>query len=114
VSAEFNGGTFTHTFIFGTMDGAVSFWEPMITIEYFLSLKSGLVSDENGGVMLSEHKMKKSIDVPEAAAVAGYYPTSYIIEFDAAKDVYRVTLSEMVYLEESTGALESILCPPSP
>ncbi|UUZ55880.1 FAD-dependent monooxygenase [Massilia sp. H-1] len=36
-SPEFNGGSFTHTFILGAFDGGITFYEPMLTKEYLQS-----------------------------------------------------------------------------
>jgi hypothetical protein len=37
LSPEFSGSPFTKTFILGTYDGKVIFWEPMITRAYLLT-----------------------------------------------------------------------------
>jgi hypothetical protein len=39
-SPEFNGGIFTQTFIFGSYESNVIFYEPMITLDYLLSKPS--------------------------------------------------------------------------
>ena len=55
-SAEWSGKPFTHTWIFGTMGGSLSFWEPMITRDYLhwvqsLSPSDRSAVDPNGGAI---------------------------------------------------------------
>jgi len=58
-SPEFNGQPFTQTFIYGSYDGKVTFYEPMITLD-FLKNNSNFTRD-----------------IPQPAKVqqSGYYPT---------------------------------------
>lgn len=58
-SPELNGQTFTQTFIYGSYDGKVTFYEPMIT-KAFIDSKSEYVRD---------------IPVPSKFAESGFYPT---------------------------------------
>ena len=107
-SSEFNGQPFTHTFIFGTQDGAVSFWEPMITLEYLMSLRDGKCAvadvDGNGGTVETlGSKVTVPIAMPLAAAEAGYYPSAYSMSYSGGK--YRVTLEDMTHLPASDGSL---------
>lgn len=75
-SHEFHGQPFTTTFIYGTYDGNVIFWEPMITLAY----------------LESRPTESMPIKVPEAYAEPGYYPTSYTVRFDEARREYVVSL----------------------
>jgi len=75
-SHEFHGSPFTSTFIYGTHDGAVIFWEPMITKAY-LETKSDVTVP---------------LRVPQGYAHAGYYPTSYGVHYDAARKEHTVAL----------------------
>jgi hypothetical protein len=72
---------FTHTFVFGTWDGDIIFYEPMITHK-FLSGKPD---------------MCKPIKQPTAWARAGYYPTRYCMVYLAGPGVYTISLEGMVY-----------------
>lgn len=111
-SAEWNDAPFTHTWIFGTMGGNLSFWEPMITREYFLWLQSlspsrkKSASDPNGGA-LSIKGHGASVNVPfaspSAAPEAGLYPTSYSVEYLKPNDTFRVGLEDLIYLPQSSG-----------
>ncbi len=71
---------FTHTFIYGADDGHITFFEPMVTVEFLLS------------------KPKQCIDLklPQAWERAGYYPTQYCIRYLAAKDEFTVSLEGFV------------------
>eukprot|EP00978_Attheya_sp_CCMP212_P025047 scaffold79794_cov66-Attheya_sp.AAC.1 len=115
-SAEFNGGDFTHTWIYGTQAGEVSFWEPMITVEYFLQLKAatGPFDDANGGVVTHDGtiaKMTKEINaIPLKAPVAGYYPTEYTVEYDSSTATFRAALTDLTLLEVSDGENLTQLC----
>ena len=62
-SPELAGATFTETFIFGSYDGALTFYEPMITINY----------------LKGSPNMTKNIAQPTKFAMSVYYPTRYRI-----------------------------------
>lgn len=74
---------FTHTWIFGAYDGRITFYEPMITREYFLS-RPGTC---------------KAIKQPKAWQIAGYYPTRYCIRYHARANKYTVSLEGLKYRE---------------
>lgn len=73
--------TFTHTWIYGAYDGHITFYEPMITME-FLRGKPNLCAP---------------IRQPEAWERAGYYPTEYCVRYDDAAKVTRVSLEGLVH-----------------
>jgi hypothetical protein len=79
-SPEFNGGSFARTFIHGSWDGRVTFYEPMITRAYLLSRPDAVEP------------------IPVAAQVEqpGRYPTGYRVSYDAQAREYRVALSGLV------------------
>jgi hypothetical protein len=62
-SPEFTGGGFTQTFLYGSYDGKVVFYEPMITHEF----------------LRNTNKAEKTIPQPEKFANAGFYPTKMTI-----------------------------------
>jgi uncharacterized protein len=84
-SPEFNGQPFTRTWIYGVYDGAVSFYEPMITRE-------SIVNHVNQCTALK---------LPQAYGEAGYYPTTYCSQFDARRNTYRIFVTDFVYRQKS-------------
>jgi hypothetical protein len=82
-SAEFNGGTFTRTFIWGSYDGEFIFWEPMVTRDYLLS------------------RPAETIDIRQPAAYKkdGYYATQYCVTYSGSPKQYTVALVNLVYRE---------------
>ncbi|WP_051041128.1 DUF5602 domain-containing protein [Fibrisoma limi] len=79
-SGEFQGKLFTTTFIYGALDGQVTFLEPMFTLDF---LKK--VQDE-----------QIPVKQPEKVAQPGYYPTTYRYVYNAAEKQYEVTLENLV------------------
>lgn len=61
--APVNPAPFTQTFVYGSYDGKVNFYEPMITLDYLK--KTPL--------------LERAIPQPTKFAVAGYYPTKMIV-----------------------------------
>jgi len=80
---ELNGSPFTHTFIFGSYDGKVVFYEPMITLSFLKNKSNGVYA----------------IKQPAAVQATGYYPTKYAIKFDDVRKEYTITLEEFVWME---------------
>jgi hypothetical protein len=58
-SPEVSGQPFTQTFIFGSNDGAVTFYEPMITLNFFRNT----------------NKFERTIPTPAKFEKEGYFPT---------------------------------------
>lgn len=82
-SPEINGAKFTQTFIYGSYDGKVTFYEPMITLE-FLKATSNFTRP-----------------IPEPAKVqkTGWYPTELnIVKHDGLTEII---LNKMVYKTQS-------------
>ena len=74
------GGSFGHTFVYGTYDGHVTFLEPMFT-------KAMLVPGLS---------MEKEIKQPAVYEITGkYFPTLYTIRHDAAQHEYVISLKAM-------------------
>lgn len=79
-SPEFNGHPFTKTFIYGSYNGQVIFFEPMITLAL---IKSNTISQTN-------------IPVPQSFAPTNtYYPTVYRIGADESN--HDVSLAEFMW-----------------
>lgn len=78
---EFHGMPFTQTFVVGSFNGAVTFWEPMIDKAYLESKKT-----ETFG-----------LPQPQTYAKSGvYFPTKYTIGYDASTREYVVKMHDMV------------------
>lgn len=76
---ELQGEPFTHTFIYGSYDGEVIFWEPMITKNFLKRHPDTTI------------KIKQPKRYPER----GYYPTTYSIRYDADRGEYAVSFGGM-------------------
>lgn len=79
-SPELNGQPFTHTFIYGTWDGALIFAEPMVAKTFL------------------ESKQSASMEVAQPAryATPGDYATRYVVDWDASTREHRVALTNLV------------------
>ena len=78
-SPELNGETFTQTFIYGTYDGKVTFFEPMITLAF-----------------LNTHPVfERTFPVASKFQVSGFYPTRMRVLKE--KGVLNVILEGFVY-----------------
>jgi len=82
-SGELNGQKFTQTFLYGSFDGKLTFYEPMIT-KAFLEANA---------------KFERAIPVPVKFAKAGYYPTKMRVE--KANGATNVILEGFVYRKQS-------------
>lgn len=81
-SPEFNGQPFTKTFIYGTYNGAVTFYEPMITKAYIETVESSSTAIRQPQYFLPAHT---------------YYPTSYNVYTDAKTGDHYISLSGFVW-----------------
>jgi hypothetical protein len=79
---EYNGGEFTKTFIYGSFNGAVNFYESMVTHEY---LKSGAESSTAFAQPLY------------VAPDSTYYPTKYEITMDNKKKTHTLALTDFFW-----------------
>jgi hypothetical protein len=78
-SPEFNGKPFTTTFIYGTYDGSVIFYEPMITLAFLSTAQDFSAPVKRAPVV--ERK--------------GYVPGLYRVSFSKQEDAYQVLLDEL-------------------
>ena len=67
---------FTHTWIFGAYDGHITFYEPMITLEY----------------LLTRPNICSAIKQSQAWEISGYYLTRYCIRYHDRANKYTVSL----------------------
>jgi Domain of unknown function (DUF5602) len=82
-SPELNGQPFTQTFIFGSYDSKMVFWEPMITLDFLKNTAS----------------FERSIPQPAKFQKTGYYPTKMRIV--KASGVTNIILEGFVYKTQS-------------
>jgi len=87
---EFQGEPFTHTWIFGAYGGEITFYEAMITKEWFDRQRAGRAPSRCA-----------PIKQPLAWQVAGWYPTRYCMEYRENRDDFVVSLEGFVYREAS-------------
>jgi hypothetical protein len=87
---EFNGEPFTHTWIYGVWDREVTFYEAMVTHEWFDGLRSGTIDDGCYDFKL-----------PSAWQEPGWYPTSYCLRHRANRGEVTVSLENFVYRDAS-------------
>lgn len=80
-----NNKTFTRTFLYGSYDGHMIFFEPMITKVHIESLKSA-----PGNLVTAQIKL------PASYEKAGYYPTQYTLQWDGTMKEYRISLDGLV------------------
>jgi hypothetical protein len=83
LAPEFTGGEFTRTYIWGTFDGQVIFFEPMITTAF-------LLTHPNETLALRQ---------PQSYQVDGWYPTDYRITYSTSPNQYTIALMNLVYHE---------------
>ncbi len=79
-SQEFNGKTFTSTYIYGFYHGNMVFVEPMITKDYLETLPN----------------VTMDVKQPGEFQKHAYYPTKYSVSYDAAQQEYRVSIEGLV------------------
>lgn len=80
-SPELNGQPFSATFIYGFFDAQMVFAEPMFAAS-FLETKPDF---------------RVAIPQPQRYEVPGYYPTEYIIRYDADEQMYTVALTGLTF-----------------
>ena len=78
---ELNGRPFTKTFLYGSYDGKMIHFEPMIT-RAFLEMKPDF---------------SQAIQVPASYVKSAYYPTRYSIRYDAVRREVSVALEGMTW-----------------
>lgn len=77
--AEFQQQPFAATFIYGYYDKQQIFIEPMVSLAY----------------LQSQPDFSAPVSRPASYSRAGSYPSSYRVAFDAARQVYEITLEEL-------------------
>jgi len=75
-SPEFQGVPFTKTFIYGSLDGKITFVEPMVTRAY----------------LLTHPDAQQPIKQPRKYPGSGYFPTHYGVKYDSATGDYLISL----------------------
>jgi Domain of unknown function (DUF5602) len=88
-SPELQPGKFNKIFLFGSFNGRMLFWEPMIT-QKFLQKKIADYSEV--------------ISQPAAYPKSGYYPMTYSIKYDQERKEFDISLDDLVYRESTEVA----------
>jgi hypothetical protein len=81
LAPEFNGGTFTRTYIWGSYDGAFIFWEPMITKAFLESQPDEVIP----------------VRQPQAYARDGWYANDYTVSYSNRPNTYTIALTDLEY-----------------
>jgi hypothetical protein len=87
---EFNGERFTHAFVYGTWDDDVTFYEPMVTRQWYRGLVDGTRDDACFPLKL-----------PRAWERSGWYPTRYCLRYRENRDELITSLEGFVYRHAS-------------
>jgi uncharacterized protein len=82
---------FTATFIHGSWDGRVTFWEPMITRAHILEKRTATDPAVRDQII--------PIPTPARYQAAGYYPSAYRITWDGKAKEYRIALTQLTWRE---------------
>jgi hypothetical protein len=89
--AEFHGGKFTHTFIYGYHDLQQQFVEPVVAQDYLIALQAPVT-----GVI----RQPAHYALPAFPSLA---PTSYKVAVDRAKDEYTISVGGFIAVPEPTS-----------
>jgi hypothetical protein len=81
-SPELKPGNFNKIFLFGSYNGKMLFWEPMITRRFLQTKPTNYVEP-----IVQPYEFPKS----------GYYPLEYSIKYDADKKQFDIALDKLVY-----------------
>ncbi len=87
---EFHGQPFTHTWIYGTWNGDVTFYEPMVTKDWF-----------DGLVDRSREDQCFPIKQPQAFQKEGDYPTRYCLRYRDNRQEVTASLEGFVHHQAS-------------
>jgi hypothetical protein len=87
-----SGQRFAQTFIFGTMEGRIIFYEPMITIEFFEKVQNASTPS------------CFPISNPSHQPQGGMYPTQYCIY--TTNNNFRVELNQFAFISGGCGTVE--------
>lgn len=87
---ELNGAPFTHTFIYGSWNGEITFYEPMVNLNQYNGLRSGAIGD-----------ICTPIEQPQSWQRSGWYPTQYCLRHRANRAETLTTIEGFVYREAS-------------
>jgi hypothetical protein len=78
---------FTSTFIHGSWDGQLIFWEPMITRAHIVEKKTATETTVRDEII--------PVPAPKAYAQPGHYPGAYRITWDEETREYRIALTQL-------------------
>ncbi|MEW6087097.1 MAG: DUF5602 domain-containing protein [bacterium] len=81
---EFNKQPFTRTFIYGSYNGKIAFFEPMVT-KAFLETKPNDT---------------QTIKLPASYQKKGYYPSEYSVKYDESRQEYTISLDKLSFKQK--------------
>ena len=84
-SPEFNGSPFTRTWLYGVYNSKITFYEPMVTHQYFSGLRDGSTAD---GCF--------DFKQPSAFQKTGWYPTKYCLRHRDNRGDITISLENFV------------------
>jgi hypothetical protein len=87
---EFNGQPFTHTWIYGVWDTKITFFEPMVTHEWFAGLRAGTTPD---GCF--------DFKLPTNWQESGWFPTKYCLRHRDNRSDLTISLENFVHRDAS-------------
>lgn len=93
LAPELRGEPFRQVFIYGSYNGEVNFWEPMITKKLFQDVRAFLNDLESTGETV---ELTFAIKQPEKFHDTDFYPTQYTIGYDAEAGEFTVSLDDFV------------------
>lgn len=88
-SPDFGTTPFQKAMIWGSYNGEMAFWEPLITLSY----------------LLTRPNFTEALKQPAAYAKSGYYPTAYSIKYDAPRQEYTVSLDGLAFRHGTTTSV---------
>ncbi|NJK59854.1 MAG: DUF5602 domain-containing protein [Oscillatoriales cyanobacterium SM2_1_8] len=80
-SPQLKPGKFENIFLFGSHNGRVLFWEPMITRDY----------------LLKKVEYRETLSQPKYYPSSKYYPLTYTLHYDQERHEFDIVLDDLVY-----------------
>lgn len=88
-SPDFRTTPFQKAMIWGTYDGEMAFWEPLITLSY----------------LQTKPYFTETLKQPAAYAQSGYYPTAYSIKYIQDTQEYTISLDGLTFHSGNTASV---------
>lgn len=88
---EFHGEPFTRSWLYGSFDERIIFWEEMVSLNY----------------ILTQPQECFTIKSPPEVAVSGYYPTKSCTRFNPETSDVSISVEEFIYRNSSPSIVKS-------